>query len=462
MTYEEGSKHANYSLVISNVNNVFHYYFYFELKTMQYSMQCNKFSLPNTGFVRTFISAVYDYNTKNLLIGTTGGEICVFSIDKHIFKSSFNAISNGTNNIIVLQDSSLIISGGDGKLKKLSLNENSKEFYTLKYEVDLKHNISSLSISADRSELICSTTVGEIYRVSTLNFQFALHNENHFTPVNQCTFGKENDFFYSVDDLGSLIQWDLNDYTVINKIIGNGKDRAVSVCIGDDSTVFVGFSNGQLKCFDSKLTSMNWEIPAHRGRINSIYVDGNYILTGGEDGVVRVWTRKTHELVMNFHAHSKEVHSVFADKNSPNIIYSGGEDKSMNCFDLKLQKRVIVHNMKNGFIFGMDQKKDGDREIISVGFNCGFCVWDFYKIDPIMEMQIGNFFAIKISNSGRYFVLGSDSGEIWLFNILEYRMIGKASGHSQRIVSISWSPDDKQIISTSIDGSVAIWNFYID
>lgn len=32
--------------------------------------------------------------------------------------------------------------------------------------------------------------------------------------------------------------------------------------------------------------------------------------------------------------------------------------------------------------------------------------------------------------------------------------------HTQEVTSVKWSPDDKQIIATSNDCGISIWNFY--
>jgi WD40 repeat protein len=106
-----------------------------------------------------------------------------------------------------------------------------------------------------------------------------------------------------------------------------------------------------------------WEIPAHRGKVLSIYVNGNYIITGGEDGIIRVWTRKTHELTMQFSGHHSNTFKVFADINRPNIIHSCGKDKNLNCFDVKTQKRANIHSLKNGYLKGITQKKNNPFEI---------------------------------------------------------------------------------------------------
>ena len=39
---------------------------------------------------------------------------------------------------------------------------------------------------------------------------------------------------------------------------------------------------------------------AHRGSVTSVYVDANYILSGGQDGAVRVWARSNRKLLIQF------------------------------------------------------------------------------------------------------------------------------------------------------------------
>ena len=107
----------------------------------------------------------------------------------------------------------------------------------------------------------------------------------------------------------------------------------------------------------------SWEISGHRGNINIIHVDSNYILTGGEDGLLRVWTRLTHELTMQFAAHHRNVYNIVPHPNYFNLIYTCGEDKKLNLFDLKKQKRINNQETKNGFITCLAQRKEPEYEI---------------------------------------------------------------------------------------------------
>lgn len=38
--------------------------------------------------------------------------------------------------------------------------------------------------------------------------------------------------------------------------------------------------------------------------------------------------------------------------------------------------------------------------------------------------------------------------------------LGKYLGHSAGVNKLKWSPDEKQIVSVSLDGSICIWNFF--
>jgi len=56
--------------------------------------------------------------------------------------------------------------------------------------------------------------------------------------------------------------------------------------------------------------------------VTSVYADGNYILSGGEEGAVRVWGRINRKLLIQFHDHKKDVVSLFPDNQQAHIIHS--------------------------------------------------------------------------------------------------------------------------------------------
>ena len=150
---------------------------------------------------------------------------------------------------------------------------------------------------------MAGTIGGKLYRVLTDDLSFLLHTDAHSGSIKDIHFSpKRSDQFLSIDEHGCSKIWDLSEY----KAIFNGrpgKQVAGSSCAIalDDDTVMTGWQDGFIRCFDRSTNQCMWEVAnAHRGAITAIYADANYILSGGEEGAVRVWARANRKLLIQF------------------------------------------------------------------------------------------------------------------------------------------------------------------
>jgi WD40 repeat protein len=373
ISFQHNKSKPDYTITMANIQGLTYLHLFFELKSMQYNMNVSKFTLPSTGFVRNYTCGLYDEKTNTVIFGTTGGEMVIFGLDKLFFKSSFNVSNNGMT-CMVFSELSIIVGGGDGRVRKL-INTNGK--FTVTNEVKLNGKILSLALLADGKEIICSTSFGYIYRILVSDLTFTIHSYSATAGVNSIAFpSNTNDKIFTVDDNCNICLWDLNDFNLLNILTEDSAAKSIS--IADDESLFVGFANGFIKNYsliENNQMKKNFQFPAHRGSVNTVYVDSNYLLSGGEDGIVRIWTRKSLELTIQFPAHHKDVFTVMPDINKPNLIYSCGGDHSLNTFDIKLQKRVNLHNIKNGTIRGIVQKMDGENEISKTYCNLLSFLW---------------------------------------------------------------------------------------
>ena len=90
--------------------------------------------------------------------------------------------------------------------------------------------------------------------------------------------------------------WDLSEYKCLFTGYPTRQSGASRVFWArDDNTVLVGYRDGFLRCFDTvQSKSQVWDLAnCHRGAVTAIYADQNYILTGGQDGAIRVWNRRS-------------------------------------------------------------------------------------------------------------------------------------------------------------------------
>jgi len=74
--------------------------------------------MPNTGLQRNYtFSAV---NGDTLMAGTSGGEICIYSIYARVYRATMPLSSNGLLSMAIMDDH-VFIGGGDGKVKKINI-----------------------------------------------------------------------------------------------------------------------------------------------------------------------------------------------------------------------------------------------------------------------------------------------------------------------------------------------------
>lgn len=165
----------------------------------------------------------------------------------------------------------------------------------------------SINLSNDRNEIICGTEGGKLYRILTNDLSYLLHSDAHISIINDISFGSDSNSFVTVDEAGAVKMWDLSEYKCLFTGYPTRQSAASRVFFTkDDNTVLVGYRDGFLRCFDTVSTKTQlWDISqAHRGAVTAIYADQNYILTGGQDGAVRVWNRRTHQLLIQFNGNS--------------------------------------------------------------------------------------------------------------------------------------------------------------
>ena len=162
---------------------------------------------------------------------------------------------------------------------------------------------------------------GKLYRMLATDLSFMLHTDAHTGSINDLAFGNRSDQFLCIDENGAVKVWDLSEYKSLLTILPGKMTKGSSCCFSkDDGSILTGWRDGFVRCYEPGQGGLMWEIAnAHRGSVSSVYADANYILTGGEDGAVRVWARTTRKLLIQFNGktwklmnfRSKEGYSEF-------------------------------------------------------------------------------------------------------------------------------------------------------
>jgi WD40 repeat protein len=103
--------------------------------------------------------------------------------------------------------------------------------------------------------------------------------------------------------------------------------------------VWVGFSDGFLHIFNAKTGDRVCEMRAHTAAINCIVTVGNYVFTAGSDWQIIQWDPVELKRVPHgqFSGHQNAVRCLAgsaADSSASGVLYSGGDDYVVRCWDL--------------------------------------------------------------------------------------------------------------------------------
>lgn len=103
------------------------------------------------------------------------------------------------------------------------------------------------------------------------------------------------------------------------------------------------------------------------------------VITGGADGKVAVWLRRSRECLLQFTEHLKPVVAVIPDLVAPNLIHSAGKDRCVFSYDLKEERRTVGHQMSKvgvGAFTSLSQRKDSEQELVTGGTDGKLLFWD--------------------------------------------------------------------------------------
>jgi len=470
----ETSRYPTYTLMTPFDTNVLINELVFDLRSMAYGMQSHRFQIPAQGLQRKYVvSAIYG---DLLLCGTKAGDICVFNWKNRIFRNSLPVVNGGVVSLSVIGDR-VYCAGGDGRVKSFQIVTDTHWDLKNQNMIDCAHTervCSSLSASADGRELLCSTIDGKMWRLLASDLTATLHSSVHSDHAVMASFGSGSDTFATCSLNGEIFMWSLSDYHQL--WVARAKDRVAARClwiaegehIQGPPQVIAGYDDGFLRCWSERLL---WEIPnAHRGPITTIAESSRYIITAGDDSMIRVWQRNTRELLAQYASHQSKgrgVSQLIIDCVKPHIFHSCSLDKLVVTYDLKLNKPIVQHVTPNSNITGMSQRKDHENEIFTCSNDGRILFWDIDVSEAVGCLQVEEvdgynrvkLLCTQIAPGGRFFTAGGDNGYLYIWDLYTCKQVFSQQGHTAGITSAIWSPDEKQIVTVATDG-VCVWNVF--
>ncbi len=189
--------------------------------------------------------------------------------------------------------------------------------------------------------------------------------------------------------------------------------------------------------------------------------DGRHALSGGGDGILRLWDIATDErgkLIRTFQGHTDWVFSVAFSPDGQTAL-SGSKDKAMRLWDIKSGKPIRTFEGHTDWVGSVAYGPGGQRALS--GSNDGTLrLWDIEtgKLIRTFKGHTDWVYSVAFSPNGQRFLSGSEDGTLRLWSIEERKSIRTFKGHKDRVFSVAFSPYEDTAVSGSGDGTLRLWN----
>jgi WD40 repeat protein len=480
------SRRPNYVLYASVGHDVRSFLLSYSVGNMQYQMEQARFKLP-AGMVREYTDGCLNPDRSAMLLCTSIGDVGVYRVDSLVYRASLPVCSGGAR-AICSAGPYVFVGGGDGTVKRLSGGGCE---WRLDAELAVAGAVTSLCGWGDASasggaaggalRLLVGTDAGQISVVDGARMQVQRVVQSETSPLVAVSFRAGNSIrFATLNAAGLARVWDLSDYSVVAEGQSPRGDAGHALLYDDvEDEVLVGSASGALRAYRARRGPEGgarcWEVPrAHRDGVSAICSTRLFYATGGLAGGVRLWSRSSKAQLFEFADHvGKPVTGLVPDVKHAHLLHSCGADRLVFTYDLKKERRMAQHAWRGGHLTGLTQRLDSEQELITAGADGRLLSWDFDVPEPVaqvtanghvQEQQSAAFTGVMVSPvSGRFVAACATDARLRVWSLSTGRLVACSPPNGfNEVTALSWSPDEKQIVTVGRDRCICVWNFYGD
>ncbi|TFJ81994.1 hypothetical protein NSK_006662 [Nannochloropsis salina CCMP1776] len=362
-------------------------------------------------------------------------------------------------------NNNLLVGAGDGKVAVVLPT-------TLKFvagkATSLLGSVTSLAIAPDSMGFLAATDQSNRYYLNFQKFVPGLRGTCHYAPINGLVFPAHCSDLIITCSLNDVRVWNVTLRQELLRIqVPNLEAKAVTIT-PTGNTIISGWSDGKVRGFLPESGKLKFVISnAHtEGAVTALAVCHDAkessppwrLLTGGEDGRIRLWhvASAWQSMVFSAKEHRAAVTSLCITGDNERCV-SASADGSCIVWDLQAHTRLLAV-MEPALYEAALFHPDGSQ-LLTCGSNHHITYYDAYDGSLIRVLKGGEnaVRALDVVVGGEMFVSGGADNLVRVWAYVEGVVLSVGHGHSGPIQDVKVSPDERRIVSVGEEGGIFIW-----
>jgi WD40 repeat protein/serine/threonine protein kinase len=375
---------------------------------------------------------VWDANSGSELITITGHEAPICSV-------AFSP------------DGSKIVSGSaDGTIKVWDTDSGS-ELMTLRGH---KGAVWSVAFSPDGSKIVSGSGDYTLKVWDANSGRKLMTLRGHEYAVFCIAFSLDGSRIVSGSGDYTLKVWDANSGSELRTLRGHVFGVTSVAFSPDRSRIVSGSGDATVKIWDAD--SVSEKMTLKGVTLEAFSPDGKWIVSRSEDSTLKVRDAKSGGEKMTL----KGVAPVAFSPDGRRIVSGAGADYTLKVWDTNSGSELMTLKGPNSYVRSVAFSQDG-KQIVSRSGDYTLKVWDANNGSELMTLP-GHEFAVAVaaiafSPDGRKIVSIGGNNTLKVRDADSGRELTTLRGHKGNVLSATFSPDGKRIVSSS-DRTIRVWD----
>lgn len=257
--------------------------------------------------------------------------------------------------------------------------------------------------------------------------------------------------------------WEMPHFTNIYTLsVSQEKVSSVAINLTGEWIAFGASKLGQLLVWEWQSESYVLKQQGHYFDMNALAYssDGQNIVTGGDDGKVKVWNTTSGLCFVTFADHASAISALEYVKQGQ-VIFSASLDGTVRAFDMIRYRNFRTFTSPTPVQFS-SLAVDPSAEVVAAGSNDSFEIfmWSVQtgKLLDVLAGHEGPVSALTFSSASNLLASGSWDKTIRLWSVFGRSRAAEPFSLNSDVLALAFRPDGRELAASTLDGQISFWD----